>query len=244
MLLTAPAAFAKETAQVRFLHAVPGVGDATLSAGGEEVGSAGFAEATDLVAVPAGESDLLLSASGGVEVEGSETLEPGSAYTVIAMAKGDGAELVTFADGNAKKGVARLRMIHAAPELGEPDLVVDGKTIAREAPFRDATRYRTFDPGSYEVEVADPDGGKPVVPAKALSLAAGTSSSAVIVGSRGEDARLIVVDDDITAPSSGPQAGFGGLADSGGRPWSLALLAALAAGLIGGAIFRRVKASR
>jgi hypothetical protein len=244
MLLTAPAAFAKESSQIRFLHAVPGVGDATLSAGDQEVGSAGFAEATDLVTVPAGESDLLLSAPGGVEVEGSETLEPGSAYTVIAMAKGDGAELVTFADGKAKKDVARLRMIHAAPELGEPDLIVDGKTIARKAPFGDATRYWTFDPGTYEVEVADPDSGKTVVPAKALALAAGSSSSGVIVGSRGEDARLVVVDDDVTAPSSGPQAGFGGLADSGGRPWGLALLAALAAGLLGGAMFRRAQGSR
>jgi len=241
MLLTAPAAFARESAEVRFLQAVPGVGEATLSAGGKEVGPAGFAEVTDLVAVPAGETDLLLTAAGGVDAEGSQTLEPGAAYTVIAMAKGDGAELVTFADETATSGVARLRMIHAAPELGEPDFLVDGKVIARTASYRDATPYRTLDPGSYEVEVTDPDSGQPILPAKTLSMAAGTSTSAVIVGSRGEDARLVVVDDDVTAPSSGPQAGFGGLVDSGGRPWGLALLAVLGAGLIGGAMLRRAQ---
>jgi hypothetical protein len=235
--LLAPAgAAAEQTAQVRFLHAVPGVGSATLSADGVKVGSAGFGEKTGFATVPAGDEALVLHGPGGLVLKGSDTFGAGHAYTVIALAKGKSAELRAFVDGAARAGIARLRMIHASPELGSPNLVVGGKVIAKAAPYGANTGYTDFKPGSYSVMVERPGDGS-VIPTAKVSLAAGSATTAVLVGSRGEMAHWVLVDDATAAPSAAPQTGFGGLAGAdAGRPWLLALLAALAAGTIGGLV--------
>ena len=240
MLLAVGPAAAKQTAQVRFLHAVPGVGKASLSAAGVNVGSAGFGESTGFATAPAGNTSMVLHGPGGLKLTGSDALDAGHAYTVIALAKGKSAELRAFVDGAARSGIARLRMIHASPELGKPNLVIGGKLIAKAAPYGADTGYTDFTPGSYKVMVENPASGKTVIPTARVSLAAGSATTAVLVGSRGERARWVLVDDATAAPSGAPQTGFGGLAtdDGSGRPWLLALLIALGAGALGGFVHR------
>lgn len=236
LLFALPASASAKTADVRFVHAVPGVGKATLEAGGQPVGSAGFGEATDQVAVPAGQTAFQLSAPGGVELTGDEQLEAGKGYLLVAMATTNGAELRLFPEAAATSGDAWLRMIHAAPELGDADLSVGGKTIAKGAAFTDATDYIRLDPGDYKLAVQDPASGDAVL-AENVPLAAGTANTALVVGSEGEATQVVLVEDDVTAPAGGPHTGFGGLADladSVGRPdWPLTLLAAIFAGLLG-----------
>jgi hypothetical protein len=48
----------------------------------------------------------------------------------------------------------------------------------------------------------------------------------------------VVVQDAVDAPTGGPATGLGGLSDEG-TPWLAALLAALAAGTLGGIAFTR-----
>jgi hypothetical protein len=240
MLLASSSAAAKQSAQVRFLHAVPGVGTASLSASGVEVGGAGFGEKTGFATVPAGASALVLHAPDGLVLKGSEQLDAGHAYTIIALAKGKSAELRGFADGAARAGVARVRMIQAAPELGMPNFVVGGKVIAKSAPYGMDTGYADFEPGSYKVMVENPANGKTVIPTATVSVAAGSATTAVLVGSRGEKARWVLIDDATAAPTAAPQTGLGGLTTSsdGRPPWLLAALAALGAGALGGLVYR------
>ena len=240
MLLATGSAAAKQTAQVRFLHAVPGVGTATLTASGATVGSAGFGEKTGFATVPAGDSQLVLRGPGGLVLKSSDQLDGGRAYTIIALAKGKSAELRGFVDGSAHAGVARVRMIQAAPELGMPNFVVGGKVVAKKARYGADTDYADLEPGSYKVMVENPATGKSVIPTATVSVAAGSATTAVLVGSRGEEARWVLVDDATAAPSAAPESGLGGLAegDEGGRPWLLALLAALGAGALGGLVYR------
>ena len=239
MLLATSSAMAKQTAQVRFLHAVPGVGTATLSASGVKVGSAGFGDKTGFATVPAGESQLVLRGPGGLVLKGSDQLDAGHAYTIIALAKGKSAELRGYVDGAARAGVARVRMIQAAPELGMPNFIVGGKPVAKSAAYGSDTGYVDVEPGSYKVMVENPSTGKSVIPTATVSVAAGTATTAVLVGSRGEKARWVLVDDATAAPSAAPQTGLGGLTTSGGEtPWLLALLAALGAGALGGLAHR------
>lgn len=234
-LLAPSGAAAASTAQVRFLHAVPGVGNATLSAEGVNVGGAGFGDKTGFASVPAGDDPLVLHGPGGLVLKGSAAFGAGHAYTVIALAKGKSAQLRSFADGAARAGIARLRMIHASPELGSPNLIVGGKVIAKAAPYGADTGYTDFKPGSYKVMVENPADNSTVIPTATVPLVAGSTTTAVLVGSRGEMARWVLVDDATAAPTAAPQTGLGGLAgDDGGRPWLLALLAALGAGALGG----------
>src|SRR5690348_16315185 len=86
-IVVGPAAASLEqapSANLRFVHAVPGVGKATLTAGDTEVGSAAFGEATPFASVPAGAAKLELDAEGGT-LEADEQLQAGRSYTVIAL---------------------------------------------------------------------------------------------------------------------------------------------------------------
>jgi hypothetical protein len=78
-----------------------------------------------------------------------------------------------------------------------------------------------------------------VIPTATVSVSAGSATTAVLVGSRGEKARWVLVDDATVAPSAAPQTGLGGLSTpGGGPPWLAALLAALGAGALGAVAHR------
>ena len=226
--------------QVRFLHAVPMVGEATLSADGEPVGSAGFAEVSDPVTVASGAAALVLEAPGGVTLRSNERLADGASYTIVALAKGKAAELVSFRNGDAKPGLARLRMIHGAPELGDANIEVDGTVVAEGAGYTDATRYWGLAPGRPEVAVLDPATGQEALARQEIPLAAGTATSAYVVGSAGEATRVVLVDDATLAPAAPPETGLGGSYSDGGPNWLLALAAALAVGGAAALVRRRL----
>ena len=239
VLTSVPVAADSKDSSVRFVHAVPGVGEATLAVGGQEIGGAGFGEATDQVAVPAGSATLELSAPDGVELTADEDLKPGRSYLVVALTTDQGGELRIFRDRGAKANLARLRMIHAAPELGEADIAIDGDVVAKGAAYTDATDYIELQPGEYQVDVESPKTGETVL-VDTVPVASGTSDTALVVGTQGEQARIVVVQDDVAAPGGAPETGLGGLAPpDDGTNWTLAIVAALAAGGIGVLFARR-----
>lgn len=222
------------TSKIRLLNAAPGVGTGELSADGDTVGEAGFAKSTGFTKVEPGPVELKVEAPGGVVLEGSETLEPGAAYTVTAgTAKGQASELSVFPDGTSQPGVARLRVILAAPELGRPNVQVGRRVIARKARYKRATRYWTFAPGRYRISIEDPETGRPVVAPRKVGLAAGTTSTAVVLGSRGERARVVLIDDATAAPAGAPGAGLGGLAPQSADTWLPLLLLAFGIAMLG-----------
>lgn len=196
-------------AQVRFVHAVPGVGEADLSVGGSPVGAAAFGKYTDFASVPAGDQDVVLEGPDGLELGSDESFAAGKSYTVVALAKGEGAELRSYEDAAAKPGKARVRMIHAAPEFGEPDIVIDGQPVAEGVRYEQAVGYLTVNPGTYSVSLDDPKSGKPVLGPQDVSLSAGSASTAFVVGSRGEEPRIVLAQDATALPSAAPETGFG-----------------------------------
>ena len=231
------------TTEVRFLHAVPGVGEATVTADGKQVGSAAFGQVSAQVPVPAGKTKLVLKAPGGITLTKTQRLDDGASYTVVGLASGDSAELRAYPNEGAIAGQARLRMVHAAPELGNADLALDGKVVAANAAYTDATQYWTLPPGREELTVQAPGSDDMALGMRSLPLSAGTATSAFVVGSRGERVKVVLVDDSTSAPSAAPQTGLGGLAkqEQGGPNWALAVAAAVAVG--GGiALLRRRRA--
>lgn len=235
MLMPAAAAAAPEQAQVRFVHAVPGVGTAELSIGGTSVGSAGFGEATEFAAVPAGEQEASLAVPGVGKITSKVHLDDGATYTLVAMPDGKSASLNLYADSGPTAGKSRLRIIHASAELGMPNARLNGKLVAKMLEFGKATPYWTVDPGTYELEVQDPKTGDDVMDPQPVALSAGTSWTGVVIGGGGEKARTMLLTDLVSAPTAAPQSGLGGLIGGDGPPWLLAALAALVAGLLGGA---------
>jgi hypothetical protein len=176
-----------------------------------------------------------LQSSDGSPNEVTQNLVDGGSYTAVALAKGSkGFELKLYRDGHARKGTARLRVIHAAPELGSPDIKLGQRTVAEKLAYKEATPYLSESPGSYEVAAAKPGSSTPIFQQK-VALSAGVATTAILAGSGGAPERLIIATDDTLTPPGAPETGLGGLAGGGGPPWLLILLAAGLAGALGGA---------
>jgi Domain of unknown function (DUF4397) len=242
MLLAPAAGSAFAAAKVRFVHAVPGAGAATLvveSDGREvEVGPpARFAQATGYASVSAGDAELALRLRGRTEsvATGRLELRDGRRYTAVAFRSGGKVELRVYPDGRPAAGAARLRAIHAAAELDDVDVRLGDRVVASRLGRGAASGYERAEPGTYELQATRPTGrGGALASRSGLSLAAGTSSTAIIVGSGGAPTRFLVTSDAAVAPSEPPTTGFGGLSD-GAASWLLVLAAALLGGSLGGA---------
>lgn len=236
MLTVGPAASAHASAQVRLVNAAPGADALQLEVGGTQVdGPTEFGRVTPYASVGSGSVQLTLT-GGSDDVTADEQLTDGGRYTAVALAKGEnGTELKLYRDGTAKGGSARLRVLHAAPELGSPDIQLGKRTIAEGVEFREATPYLSVSPGAYTLAVVRP-GGSDALFEKRVSLSAGSASTAILAGSGGAKARLILATDQTKTPAGAPETGLGGLATATtrDRPWLLAALAALLAGAIGG----------
>jgi hypothetical protein len=238
MLVGLPAASALASSDVRFVNASGASDPITLQVviGGQTVpvgGPTAFGKMTDPVTVAAGDAKLSVQGAGGATLD--KPLAEGAGYTVVALPAGQsGTALKVLRNGTAAPGDAKLRIVHAAPELGKPDIRLGDRTIAQGVNFHSDTGYLKVNPGRYKLAVTQPNGGKAVL-SKKVSLAAGTASTIVVAGSGGSEARLIQVDDDTVTPAGAPHTGLGGIAREQ-RPWLLALLVALLAGTAGGAI--------
>lgn len=242
MLLAPAAAGAQEgTSEVRFLHASPSVGSAEFSADGEPAGSAGFGRATPVVEIEGGNVELRATLADGASATATQKLVPGRDYTVVAQELEDGIDLRAYPEGKASGGEAGLRVIHAAPELGTATIRAGDRKLADELSFRQATSYATVAPGTYQVSARDPSSGERVASAGSVAAPAGTTTTAVMIGSRGRALRGVALEDSVAAPSGAPQAGLGGLGRDDGPPLALAALAALAAGALGGLGYRRLR---
>src|SRR5687767_5652750 len=130
MLLLVSAGSALAAASVRFVHAVPGVGPATLSASVDGEGVSGspvsFGSAAARLEVDGGSANFTVAPADGGDAlaKATEEIEDDGSYTVVVLAEqeGEGAQLRVYPDEEPEAGQARLRAIHAAPELGTPDL--------------------------------------------------------------------------------------------------------------------------
>src|SRR4051794_11828077 len=220
--------------EVRLVHAVPGAGSARLSAGNASTAAVGFGGVTSGVKAREGQVTLrLLGAEGNQTLARTTKTMRGGRYTVVATKSGDNTTLLVFRDQGAKKGRAGLRVIHAAPELGNADVTADGEPVTKALAFEDASPYKELEPGSYKLEATRPSGkGGALATKSGVNLEAGTSATAVLAGSGGRPTTILVASDSTAAPSKAPKTGLGGL--SGSTPWMAALLAALAAGVLSG----------
>jgi len=197
-------------AGVRFVHAVPGADQAelTVEQGGErfEFGSAGFGEDTEVQSLQAGPMRWSLSAGGDELASGDATLRDGRS-TAIAVPRGSGVALRLFRNATSTpRGKARVRAIHASPEFGTPDLLVDGKRVAQRLAFGKATPYLTLSPGRHDLAAVRPGSTEPLLSADGVRFRGDTTTNAVVIGTRGEPARVITIRDRVARRESGAKS--------------------------------------
>jgi hypothetical protein len=226
------------------VHTAPGAGPLELRAteGGIDQRVArqlGFGQIGNYEDVPAGDVEFEVVEPGGRPVNSaSERLQNRAYYTVVASLDGNPAVL---RDGRAEGGQSHLRVMHAAPELGRVDVRLGDLPVANGLGMGDVTGYKNVGPGAYALNVTRPEGGAPIASEGAVTLTAGTSSTAFVIGTGGEPIQTIVASDRAAAPRGAVKTGLGGLA--GEDPdVLLALIAGLLAALTGGALYMALTA--
>jgi hypothetical protein len=195
--LLAPAqAFAR--AVVRFVHAVPGVGRAQVSVGAgsrsRTVGSIGFGQATGWRSVRSGPVHWRLSGGGRTLATGTTTVG-GGAYDLVVMEHGRGVAMHAYRARGGRAGTSLVRVIHAAPELGSPELLVDGTPAVKSLAYTHATPYLPLPAGMHHLSADRPGDATPLVSGVGMTTRAGRSYSAVVVGTRGRQVRVIALVD-------------------------------------------------
>ena len=243
MLLVGPAASAHGDAKVRFVQAIPGFGPASMRATEGGISQriergARFGEVGRYAKVPAGEVTFELgetAGNGAPVAEARENLRNHAHYTVVAM-RDDRERMIVLSEGGAQGGRARLRIVHAAGELGSVDVELGERRIARGVGAGAVTDYTTVEPGVYALNVTRPGGGSMIAARGGVALTAGTSSTAFVIGTGGEPVQAIVAADRMAAPRGAPATGLGGLAGEDST-LLLALLAGLLAALAGATVY-------
>jgi hypothetical protein len=240
ILLSTAAVDVSDAAEVRLVHAVPGGAPASLLLTGGtgregRVEGVPFGEASPYTRAPSGRVMLILDAEDDELARRRATLGDGR-YTVLATRNDSGgATLRVLDDGGATPSRARLRVVHAAAEVDGADFLLGSRSIG-SVERGGRSSYTTVEPGSYTLLARRP-GSRDALVRTRTALPAGTASTAFLVGSGGERIRFVVAEDSAAAPGEAPATGLGGL--SGGPRWLEALLAALAAGALGGAMYLR-----
>jgi LysM repeat protein len=191
-------------ALVRFIHAVPGVGTATVDVnsgnGEQDVGSIGFGQVTPFKSLRAGSFRWSLKGGGKVLATGTSTVGNG-VYDIVILEKpsGSGVELGVYKAAGAKAGTSLVRVIHAVPELGSPMFMLDMHAVANRLPYVHATPYYSIMPGVYSLSAMKPSemkaGDPTLVDVKGVHFASGVAYTAIAVGSRGQRVRVVTVVD-------------------------------------------------
>lgn len=117
-------------------------------------------------------------------IDATVMLESGYVYTVAATGFVADIQPWVLTDGLATTSGARVRPAHASPDAPAVDLALkDGPVLVSGLSFRETGPYLDVDPGVYDLEVRLAGTNTVVLSIDDVDLAAGTTSTAFVVGS-------------------------------------------------------------
>jgi len=185
-------------ALVRFVHGVPGVGRATVQVddgtGLTDVGSIAFAQSTRWHSIRSGRFRWTLENGGKTLASGDVTVGNG-AYDILVLERNMKVWLGVYKAQGGKPGTSLVRVIHGAPELGSPSLSVDGKSVVKSLAYRQATPYLPLPAGSHSLSAMRPGDAAPLVSVVHMTVMPGKAYSAVVLGTRGQEVRVVTLVD-------------------------------------------------
>jgi hypothetical protein len=234
-----------QPAQVRVAHFSPDAPAVDVYVNDDRVLSGvEYPTVSEYLELPAGSYDFAVRPAGAAAssdpvIEETASVEAGAAYTVAAVGALADIQAAIFGDDLSApgSGKAKVRVIHAAPEVPAVDVAVEGgPTLFEGAEFPSATDYAEVDAATYPVQVKGA-GSDDVLLEASLPVKAGTIYSVAAIGGAGKDTRLLpIVDATGTgrAPHGGVATGAGGTAPGTAIPGLTLVLAGAAALLLAG----------
>jgi hypothetical protein len=92
-------------------------------------------------------------------------------------------------------------VVHASPDAGNVDVLVDGKTVLTDVPYANASNYLTINAGTRRIQVR-PAGGSTDVINSTVSFSSQKDSTVLAEGFVASIAAVVLTDDN-SAPASG-----------------------------------------
>lgn len=191
----------EERALVRFAHFSPDAPAVDIRVDGERVvSSLEFRELSDYLEVDAGARRIEVSPAGQstVVLAATAELEKDGAYTVAASNFVSSIDALVLVDELEERGSgARVRFVHAAPDVPAVDIAVAGGAVVfPNVAFRGIADYAELPAGTYNLEVRLAGTGTVALPLPGIRLDAGKTYTAVAVGSlRTGDVGALLVED-------------------------------------------------
>jgi hypothetical protein len=176
-----------DTVRVRSVNAIPNGGAVTIDINGSAyAGNQDFFQSSSYLYVGSGNASftLALSALPGTAFPATaQAIVNNDYYTAIALGRSD---VTSAADPRYPKveviaddrtappaGDARIRVIQAAPDAPNIDVLIDGQVVASNIPYQTAGAYFNVASGSHSIQVNQAGTGTPIVSAKTQMLSAG-----------------------------------------------------------------------
>jgi hypothetical protein len=250
-----------DQARIRIVHASPDAPNVDIWVNGSvAVSDLAFEEATEYIALAAGDYDIAVTPTGGTAadavIEATLTLEGGMDYTVAAV--GQVAEIapLVLEDNNAApaEGKAHIRVVHASPDAPAVDIAVQGGPVLIEnLAFPTASEYLPVDAATYNLAVRPTGTETSALDINGFVADAGTVYTIFAVGLVSDGSLGVLPLVDATSTSSTAQAptmpatGAGGTATDSvvSNNWLIAAGALLALTLsTGGLVLARRQLSR
>lgn len=192
---------AREEAQIRVVHAVPGGPAVDVYAGDQSAFSnVEFKSVTEYRPLGANLPEFKLLQTGAAPTttpmaENREVLIDGRFYTLIAIPESDGEGVDIMAlkddhDGDANK--ARIRIVNAARGLDDLDIRIQGRDddLFDDVDFSTEAGYKEVDPGTVTLLVTAEDSRKELLRITDVNLQAGKSMTIVLTHPSANSSRI------------------------------------------------------
>lgn len=192
----------EEDAQVRIVHAGYGIGAADVYIEGDlAIEALQYSDATEYLALPAGEYDIQVTPAGGDPAEAMVdtvlVLDGGTPHTVVAVGPAEQADIVVIIDDHTPPvaGMAKLSLVNATSDGIAVSLALDdGTALIEDVPFADASEYLELDSGVYDFAILAADSGEETASISGFSSEPGTTYSVFAVGVEGDYQAVAFVD--------------------------------------------------
>jgi hypothetical protein len=172
---------------LRILHASPDAPNVDVYVdNGLVLANVPYPTASNYLTIAAGAHNVKINAAGTstTVISVSPTLVRDGYYTAIAanFIASIQALLATDDASAPPAGQARLRVIHAAPDAGPVDILVNNQVVLSNVPFATISSYLMVPAGTYDIKVNATGTSVTAIEATVVA-AAGSNYSAVAIGS-------------------------------------------------------------
>lgn len=214
LALTAAAGIAH--ASVRVIHASPDAPNVdvyvntTPGAGNADIQTLAFTAGTNYVPLPSADYRFRVTptgAAGPVVIDATLPINSSQFVTVVATGFLSGIQpLVLNDDNTVTPGKAKIRFVHAAPDVPSVDIFAAGGTLPLfgNVSFRGNGGYLEVDPGVFNLEVRLNATGDLALPVPGVNLAANTVYTVFAMGSlAGGNVQAVLFNDSAAIPTPG-----------------------------------------